>query len=338
MRNIKKSIALLIVFIVSINLAACGVSKNSTVATVGGDKITKEEFDYFLTSVKAQIESEQGADLPEDFWETAEIDGKRVLETAKEKALEEAVKTKLSRKKALEAGIKITSEQRQDINNRIGQILAKYGNEGTDDYLKQFGLNKSLFEKVLEDNYYRQNLMESLTEDVDEAAAKDFFNNKIVRVKHILIMTVDEQGQPLEIEAVEAAKTKAEGLLEQLKAGADFDKYVAEYSEDRGSASQPDGYYVGKKFALGMQGGMVPAFETASLELEVGGISELVETNFGYHIIKRYLNDESVYLENTEEVLHYAKNDKFEEILEGWKNEAKIEKNEKVYGQIQISK
>lgn len=336
---LKKVCSLFIIFIVSINLASCVSSKNASVATVDGEKISKEEFVYFLTNVKKQIEGDQGPDLPEDFWETAEIDGKKVMEAAKEKALEEAVKSKLSRKKALEAGLKITSEQRQDINNRIGQLVAKYGNEGMNDYLKEFGLNKSLYEKVLEDSYYRQSLMESLTENVDQAAAKEFFDQKIARVKHILIMTIDPQTrQPLEIEKLEDAKIRADKILSEVKAGADFDKYVAEYSEDPGSASVPDGYYIGKNFALGQQGGMVPAFENASLELEVGGISDIVETSFGFHIIKRYPNDQAMYEQNPEEVLHYAKNDKFEEILEGWKNESKIEKNEKEYGQIQVNK
>ena len=123
--------------------------KNVKIASVNGEDITKAEFIYFLTNVKNQIESEQGSDLPEDFWETAEIDGKKVIETAKEKALEEAIKSKISRKKAIEGGYKITSEQYQDINNRIGQLVAKYGNEGVDDYLKQFGLNKNLYQKFL---------------------------------------------------------------------------------------------------------------------------------------------------------------------------------------------
>ncbi|NLB82240.1 MAG: hypothetical protein GX800_11680 [Clostridiaceae bacterium] len=332
----KKIISMLMVFLIILGATSCISSKNITIASVDGEKITKEEFVYFLTSVKATIENEQGSDLPEDFWETAEIDGQRVIETAKEKALEEAIKSVLSRKKAIEQAIKISSSQRQDINNRIGQIVAKYGNEGVDDYLKQFGLNSKLYEKVLEDSFYRQNLMEQLTADVSENDAIDYFNNKIARVKHILFMTVDQQtNQPLEVAQLEQVKIKAEDILAKAKAGQDFDSLVAEYSEDPGSATQPDGYYLGKGYVLGQQGGaMVPSFETASLELKVDEISDLVETNYGFHIIKRYANDQTVYQQNSEEVLIYARNNRFEEILEGWRNEAKIEKNEKEYGKI----
>jgi foldase protein PrsA len=329
--------SLIIIMLVPLTLTSCISSKNVKIASVNGEDITKAEFIYFLTNVKNQIESEQGSDLPEDFWETAEIDGKKVIETAKEKALEEAIKSKISRKKAIEGGYKITSEQYQDINNRIGQLVAKYGNEGVDDYLKQFGLNKNLYQKVLEDSFYQQNLMEALTQDVDEAAARTFFDNKVVRVKHVLISTIDTQtNQPLEMEQLEAAKIKADEILAKAQAGEDFDKLVEQNSEDPGSTSQPEGYYLGKGFILGSQGAMVPAFEAASLELEVGAISDLVESNFGYHIIKRYPNEESAFTSNVQQLISQAKKEKFDGIIEGWKNEAKIEKNEKEYNKIQI--
>ncbi|MDR0405875.1 MAG: peptidylprolyl isomerase [Clostridiales bacterium] len=339
MRKFYKSVSVVLVCILSLALISCSSSKNASIALVNGEKITKEEFSYFLTSVKAQIESEQGngspAALAEDFWETVEIDGQKVIETAKEKALEEVVKVKVARQKAVEAGVKITSAQREDINNRIGKLIASYGKDGVDAYLGQYGLNQTLFEKQLEDSFYRQNLTEQLTESVSETDAKAFFDSKVARVKHILIMTVDQQTQePLPAETVEAAKIKADEILEKAKSGDDFDALVAEYSEDPGSQAMPDGYYLGKGFALGQQGGMVPAFETASLELAVGAVSDIVETNYGYHIIKRYENAQSEYDANADEVLQRAKNAEFDTLLDGWKNDAKIEKNEKEYNAV----
>lgn len=335
MRGYKKSISILMVILLSISLASCVSSKKTTVAKVNGEKITKEEFSYFLISVKSQIENEQGSDITDDFWETAEIEGQKVIETAKEKALEEIVKSKIARKKAIEMGLKISSSQREDINNRIGQLVAQHGKDGIDDFLKQYGLNKELYERVLEDSFYAQNLSNELTSEVDENSTKEFFDDKVFRVKHVLIMTIDEQtGDPLNVEALEAAKIKSDEILSRAKSGENFNKLVEEYSQDPGSKSQPDGYYIGKGFALGQQGGMVPAFETASLELEVGAISDVVETNFGYHIIKRYANDENEYEVNQEELLARAKQDAFEQLLAEWKSEAKIEKNDKEYNLI----
>lgn len=315
-------------------LAACN-SKNAIVATVNGEKITKQEFMYYLTSVKSQIENEQDNDIPEDFWDTAEIDGQKVIENAKEKALEEIVKSFIAKQKAIENNVKIKSEQRQQINAALGQLVATHGKDGVDEYLSQFGLTSKIYEKQLENSYYRANLVELLTQDVDEQQAKEYFKNNIARVKHILILSTDmNTGENLSGDEAIAARTKADELLERAKGGEDFDKLVAEHSEDPGSTSQPDGYYLGKGFILGSEGGMVPEFETASLELEVGEVSDIVETRYGYHIIKRYENDESVFEENKEQVLAYTKNSVFDEMLDQWKSEAKIEKVDKVYNAI----
>ena len=334
MNNLKKLSALLLAAVVAVSVVSCS-TKNSTVATVNGDKISKEEFNYYLTSVKSQIEAEQGADIPEDFWETAEIDGQIVLENAKEKALEEIVKSVIAKQKALENNVKITSEQRQQINNTLGQLVSQYGKNGVDDFLAQYGLDSKLYEKQIENSFYRANLTELLTESITEEQAKEFYTSDIVRVKHILIMTIDEMTQEsLDSEGVIAAKTEAEAIMERAKNGEDFDSLVAELSQDPGSQSSPDGYYVGKGFALGMQGGMVTAFETASLELAVGDVSDVVETGYGYHIIKRYENQESAYEENQDEILALARATAFDKMLDEWKSVARIEKVDSVYNSM----
>jgi len=74
--------------------------------------------------------------------------------------------------------------------------------------------------------------------------------------------------------------SQAEALLERAQAGEDFDYLITQYGEDPGMASNPDGY----TFVAGV---MVSEFEEATLALEIGGISGLVRSQFGYHIIKR---------------------------------------------------
>lgn len=335
MGRYKKGISILVVLMLAISLSSCISSSKTAVATVNGENITKEEFLYYLTDVKSQIEKEQGSDITEDFWETAEIDGKKVIETAKEKALEEIVKAKVARQKATEMGMKLESSQREEINNIIGQLVSQHGKDGVDDFLKQYGLNKALYEKLLEDSYYTRNLSDSFTTDVDENDAQEFFDKNVVRVKHILIMTSNsETNEPFDVDQLQEASIKADKILEKVKAGENFDSLVDEFSEDPGSQSVPDGYYIGKGFALGQQGGMVPAFETASLELEVGETSGIVETDFGFHIIKRYANAQEEYELNKEELLNRAKLSVFEKLLDEWISEAKIEKIDKEYNQI----
>ena len=81
-------------------------------------------------------------------------------------------------------------------------------------------------------------------------------------------------------DGVEAARERAEELLARALAGEDFDVLISLYGEDPGMWSNPGGY----SFTTGV---MVPEFEEATRNLEVGEISELVQTSHGFHIIMR---------------------------------------------------
>jgi peptidyl-prolyl cis-trans isomerase C len=97
-----------------------------------------------------------------------------------------------------------------------------------------------------------------------------------MRASHILI------GVPQNADAAtkQQAKAKADALLKDLKAGKDFAATAKANSQDPGSA--PNGGDLG----YFEQGQMVPPFEQAAFALKPGEMSEVVETQFGYHIIK----------------------------------------------------
>ena len=139
------------------------------------------------------------------------------------------------------------------------------------------------------------------------------------------MLTTDSNNSPLSDEEVAKKREEAEGLLKRAKDGEDFDKLVEEYSEDPGSKSQPDGYYLGKGFILGSQGSMVSEFEEASLALKVGEVSDIVETTYGFHIIKRYENDPAVMEQNKDQLTSYAKNEVFTKLVESWKKDASVD-------------
>ena len=81
-------------------------------------------------------------------------------------------------------------------------------------------------------------------------------------------------------------KAKAEEILKRAQDGEDFAKLADEFSEDPGNKT-PDGKKKGGLYENVTKGKMVPEFEAAALALEPGQIApNLVETQFGYHIIK----------------------------------------------------
>ncbi len=81
-------------------------------------------------------------------------------------------------------------------------------------------------------------------------------------------------------------RVKAEEILNRAKAGEDFAKLANEFSEDPGN-KDPKGEALGGFYGNNTKGKMVPQFEQAALALEPGQITQqLVETDYGFHIIK----------------------------------------------------
>ncbi len=83
-----------------------------------------------------------------------------------------------------------------------------------------------------------------------------------------------------------AKRQKAQSILDRAKAGEDFAALANEFTEDPGNKG-PDGAQQGGLYKDVTKGRMVPQFEAAALALEEGQVSpELVETNYGFHIVK----------------------------------------------------
>jgi len=107
------------------------------------------------------------------------------------------------------------------------------------------------------------------------------------RVKHILIgwaQLAPNYGGGIDPRAAnrgkEDAEAQVESLLGQLRGGADFDVLMNAHSEDSGLAANPDGYEVSPGAELVLE------FRRLGLRLEVDEIG-VVETSFGFHIMKR---------------------------------------------------
>jgi peptidyl-prolyl cis-trans isomerase D len=93
-----------------------------------------------------------------------------------------------------------------------------------------------------------------------------------IRASHILFKTEGKDDA--------AVKAKAEDVLKQARAGADFSELAKKYSEDDASAKN------GGDLDYFARGKMVPEFDQAVFAMQPGQISDLVKTPFGYHIVK----------------------------------------------------
>ncbi|EQH19239.1 peptidylprolyl isomerase [Clostridioides difficile] len=160
---------------------------------------------------------------------------------------------------------------------------------------------------------------------------KDEFKKDEVEASHILLKTVDDNNKPLSDKEKAEAKKKAEEALKEVKSGEDFAKVAKKYSQDT-SASD------GGKLGFFSRGQMVAEFEDAAFSMKKGEVSDLVETQYGYHIIKvtDRINEQTSFEDAKETIKDQLLKNKYQEQIEKLTKEAKVEKDEKVINKITI--
>jgi hypothetical protein len=199
-----------------------------------------------------------------------------------------------------ENGITISDEQQAQLQADIDDYVSNYGEDSYQSLIQSYGSEDAF--NYINSNYYLFNaLAEQLVGEPTTADLEQYVtDNGVFSVKHILLKTVsedvtDDDGNVTQTadEYNDAMLAQAEDLLSQLKASDDmeslFDELMNEYSEDGGLSSNPDGYTFDSTSSL------VDGFREAALELDVGGLSDIVETSYGYHIMLRLPVDASEY-------------------------------------------
>ena len=252
---------------------AAGVSPEDELLTVNGEEVPADLVLYWLNYACYYFMSSYGI-----YGISMAEYGDQLIDDAVSICLSEV----LLRQKAAQLGCLPTDAQTQQAQAEM---------EGDPDTLKLFresyGLTDQSIQYLYLANAYYDNMLAAVTHEPSQEELEDYLDSsKIYRVKHILLKTVDDDRKPLPDDEIAAKKARAEELLSQLQGvaadglEAKFDELMMANSEDD-PQSNPDGYIAGPSMK------MVEPFETASMALEEGGLSGIVETEFGYHIILR---------------------------------------------------
>jgi peptidyl-prolyl cis-trans isomerase NIMA-interacting 1 len=103
-----------------------------------------------------------------------------------------------------------------------------------------------------------------------------------VGAKHILVMHNESTAKPETVTRTrDEAKKRAQEALLKIRSGANFDEMVKLYTDEPGGAER------GGDLGMFERGTMVKPFADAAFSLRVGEVSEVVETKYGFHIIRR---------------------------------------------------
>ena len=246
---------------------------DSAAVTVNGTPITEKE-------LEAEIQ-QMAPRMPRGYLEKNKAQ-------VRQQTLDRMIIMRLLDKRMKAAGIVVTV---QEVNEQVNEIASQQGLslDGFKEMLKGRGMNFDDWKKQMQ--FERRTQFRKLFEaefgdqlSVTENDANNYYSQNIkrfetpeqVKASHILIKP-DPNADPNESKA--KAMAKAQDLLTQIKADANFAELAKANSDCPSSAKGGD-------LGFRPRGVFDPAFDKVAFTLKVNEVSDVVQTRFGYHIIK----------------------------------------------------
>jgi len=325
MRSYFRDINLLVIVAVVICLLTGPVwggkatSSSKDIASVNGKPISKKLYDSELA-----VFQKRAAQMGRPFKEAD-------MEAVKKRILENLIETELLYQQSQKEGVKVDEKT---INEQIETIKKRFSDEA--EYkkaLEGMNLSEKEFRIEIQRNLAISQLLDTNVRQkitVTEEESNKFYNNnpnmfkqpEKVKASHILVEVAPDAEESKKIQA----RKKIEMIQKKVRQGEDFGLLAKANSEGPTAKREGDlGYFI--------RGQMVKPFEDVAFALKVGEVSGIVETQFGYHLIK--VTDKKPartisYKEAQPEIEQHLKNEKskteIKDYIENLKKSAKIKR------------
>lgn len=295
-------LSLLVIFVIA--LSACSKGPEGVVAMVNDEEISQEDFDMEFEIYKATYENQLG----EGALSQTGDDGITLESHIKETIIDTLVIERIIMQDAMDKGISVTDEE---VDKKIEDLLESLGgDEEFEKFLEANFLTEEYFTKYTKNDIFLEKHSDDHVNSIqiDDEEAEEFFNeNKeqlvVLRASHILVDREEDGNR----------------ILALLEGGGNFEDLATEESQDSLSAVNGGdlGYIIRGRYAE------VPEFEQALFDLKVGEISDLIETEVGFHIIR--LDEKRDTFEGlVDEIKDLLKNQEYTKFVEELKDKAKI--------------
>lgn len=278
MNRISNKYTLNIILLFSLVISSSSLKSqivDGIAAIVGDEIILKSEVDQFAQTqaLRMRIDPSRNPSRYQSIWrKTLEtmIDQKILLDRAELDSIEVSEK-----------------EVEQALNQQIDGIIQRVGSREKAEEILGYPISK--LRRNYREEIRKQRLVEKIQQQkfnditVGRREVEEFFSqyadslpeiNPGVKISHILIEIKAGSN------ADSIALNKIDSILTTIKSGGDFSELASLYSDDTNSALN------GGELGFMKRGTLVPEFEEAAYSLLPGEISEIVRTEFGYHIIK----------------------------------------------------
>lgn len=288
--KLKRNVILIIVFsvvlLVSAVLIYLFVFYDKTVATVDGIEVRQKEVDAYMNFVNSQSQDGESAQSEEE------------LKTLEVNIIDSLIVIKLLEKYAEENNIAIS---RQEIDEQVETLSNTYNSEEDfESALKSMGIDRKFLEDYLKSQMISNKIYERITANVDvtDEEVKSYYDDNKeeflvpaqIKASHILaVFPWIEDGSEETEEGRKEALDKIDMVEDKLKDGEDFEELARQYSDDQTTAEN------GGDLGYVSEGQMVEEFDRALFLLDEGETSDIVETIYGFHIIKAFDRKEEYY-------------------------------------------
>ena len=323
----RRNVILATILIMVMLLAGCGdLSDVRVVMSVGMSKdevfrvddmtCSRTEMLVYISNIAGEYVDVYGRDIFE-----ASVEGETLGENIKQLALAKVSQVKVINLLARERGVEPTEELLGVIDGATDEYLESI----SDEVLSRYQIDRDTIYEMYYEYGMSKLMYGTIIKDINPEISDD--EARTITVEHILLKTfdVDENGNRVELDSFtkEEKKRLAEELVQRIEGGENFETLAAEYSEDENLT-----YAFGK-------GEMDAVFENAAFNLSGGEVSGVVETEFGYHIIKcistfnREITDE-----NKVKILKNRRDQAFRDIYDDFEENVSRELNDKIFDSL----
>lgn len=294
---------------------ASGIHPDATIMTVDGEKLSAEEYLYWL-AYDCEYLSSYAGDID---WNETVVDNTTYADYVKDEVTDTMKTYAIVRQMAEKGEITLSDEDIADLDAQRQQYIDYYG--GEEGYLQQIqllGVSEEAFDKINSMYYLYARVQEAYgngslrpSDEELQAFAKD---NGLVSAKLLFLSTED-----MDKDDIQQYRDLAQSYADKLKDAKDVDKLYAKFAEELGLADA-DG---GQTFSADEAGEKLVA---AVSELSDGAVSDVIETDSGFYVAIRMPLDLTAVADRM-----------FTQAFDTAVENAEVKYNESVYDKVDVS-
>ena len=316
--GILSGLIILIIFY----LIYLSISLGFTVVTIDDTKFTKADLNMQLYNLKYSYFGKESYEISDaTLDEQITSLNMTVGEYLKQQAVEELKILTAVEKIAEENNISLSDEEYDEFEEYKEEVISNVGgnyefkkllrkNNITEAAYDKFYYINKLYDKVYQE-LYSSGKKNDLTNEEKESAKEEYYE-KYLKIQQIVLAKIDvSTGNDLSDTIINQKATLANSILTEARNGTDFEDLIIKYSEEAQEKGNNTYYYA--------KGDLLENIESVVVGLGTGSISDVIETDYAFHIVKRLELDDSK-LENYYDIVRNNKLvDDIQDMIEDYK-------------------